>query len=508
MTEMVIPYNSYLALHESLTVPDSIRYCFPCVEKKLGLCFYHNFTDRYHLAKDNGSLELLVLGHIYNPFKKIIAEDAVQDLLNAYAISKEFFYEVLAEQSGRFVIFIRNSGLVEVVADASASLPVNYYLAPLIENQKIALSSHSYYLKEILSLSSCAVVSALTKTRFYQLGIRHCPADLTEVANIKRLTPNVALSYFEDELETHRIFPRRNREEGDVNEVVSHVSQALSNAVDCLNKFEKPVFCALSGGVDSRITLAATVDYRHRFRFFTFSGDGNASRDLHCTKELAKGLALKFDEIRLSTARPSQEFQNIYLRLQGETRAPNAQEAFSRQQHFGMHNSFEVRSSISEVSRNFIKRKFHVDRLLLTADAMVPIYKRVPFSKKWHDLILQAFDAWMEASSFHDVERYGYDWLDFYYWEFRVGTWQSLVLQDADYYTNPTVLFNNRKMLELMLSVPEKYRQDDSLQKMIMSRLDSRVLQTPIVKNFGKKAILREAVEANYLRAYQVLIAK
>ncbi|EPC04226.1 hypothetical protein L861_02615 [Litchfieldella anticariensis FP35 = DSM 16096] len=256
------------------------------------------------------------------------------------------------------------------------------------------------------------------------------------------------------------------------------------------------------------MTLAATVGQRDNFQFFTFAGEGNARRDLLCTKKLSQLLSLRFEEIQLSNVHPSEEFSVLYHGLQGETRAPNVKDTFARQQYFGVNDNFEVRSSISEVSRSFVRRKFHTAEMALTADAMVPIYKRVPFSRKWHELIRQEFATWMERSSFRDVEKYGYDWLDFYYWEIRVGTWQALVLQDADYYTNPTVLFNNRKLIELMLSAPEKYRKDDTLQVMIMSTLDGDVLKTPIVKNFGKKAWFREILESSYLKAYQALIAR
>ncbi|MFC3285488.1 hypothetical protein [Litchfieldella rifensis] len=509
MTAPIMPFNSYLALPEGKVIPERLNVRFPCSMKAFGLEIKHNFFDKYYIKSGKMAVEVIVLGHIYNPFSGKSAEDAVLDLVEMYSESKNGFYDIFSECSGRFVALIGSgNGMLEVLPDACASLPVNYltFLDPH-GSIKVAVSSHAYFIKEAFALPSCSDVNEISKTRFYHLGIRHCPADLTEVEGVKMLTPNLSLIHREGEIKIQRLFPRSYRSERGVKEVVGDVSRALLSSVDCLTKFRKPIHCALSGGIDSRMTLAAAVEKRDEVQFFTFAGEGNAGRDLLCTKNLSQNLSFKFNEIWLDDKCPTEEFSSLYRNLQGETRVPNVQETFARQQYFGTHDNFEVRSSISEVSRSFIKRKFHIGELALTADAMVPIYKRVPFSREWHNFIREKFEAWMESSSFREIEEYGYDWLDFYYWEVRVGTWQALVLQDADYYTNPTVIFNNRKLLGLMLSVPEKYRKDDSLHVMLMSKLDDNVLKTPIVKNFGKKAWFREALEANYLKVYQALIA-
>lgn len=135
-----------------------------------------------------------------------------------------------------------------------------------------------------------------------------------------------------------------------------------------------------------------------------------------------------------------------------------------------------------------MKIKFHVDQLKMMPGIMVPLYKRAPFSKRWHRQLENAFGDWVQRGKFYEIELFGYDWLDFYYWEFRVGMWQSMVLQDADYYTNPTVIFSNRRALDLLLSVPESYRENDELQRRIMLALDAEVIEVPLVKNFGKKS--------------------
>lgn len=497
-----IPKNAYLIARKNLIDVPVIKNLFAEYCTVGDLFVFHNCDNFYMVNVPHSERQIVVLGHLYNPFRSLVGSKAVDLLAISLSIGYGDFLVAVNELSGRFVLMVVSDSGITVIPDACASLPVAY----AFHNGELVLSSHPFYIGNLLRLPDDPIIKSLSQTKFYRMGIRHCPADLTEVQGVNFLTPNLSLRCWKKGFYIQRIFPSSQRIGQEPEHIVEQVSQALKSAADCLVRFDKPIRCALSGGVDSRLTLAASVNQRVNFQFFTFAGEGNSSRDLQCTKKLSQDLLLKFEEISLGDEKPDEEFGNLYRRLQPKTRLANAQEVFLRSEYFGIHDAFEVRSSISEVTRNFIKRKFHIDKLPLASDYMVPLYKRVPFSMKWHNTIAQAFEAWIKRSRFTDVEKYGYDWLDFYYWELRVGTWQSLVLQDADYYTNPTVIFNNRKLLEMMLSSPEEYRKDDALQVMIMECMDADVLQQPLVKNFGRMAKAREFVESGYLKSYGVFL--
>lgn len=442
---------------------------------------------------------IVALGHVYNPFSGRVGRTALEELAACWHHGRDAFLDGVSDLSGRFVLLVREAdGSLFVLPDACASLPVAYAL----DAGRLVLGSHPALIGSLLALSDEPRVTRLLATRFYHIGIRHCPADLTEVQGVRRLTPNVGLRHVAGTLELQRVYPTRARIERPVEAVVDTVATALNASIDCLVRFERPVTCALSGGVDSRVSLAATVGHRDAIRFFTFSGDPKRNRDATCTRALARRLSLPFEDIALQRPLAEAAFQQRYLRLQGQTRAPNVSSVLFRRQHFGTGEGVEIRSCISEIARCFMKRKFRMRRLPMSAHTMVPLYKRVPFRMSWHRLIARAFDDWARRTEFELIERFGHDWLDFYYWEVRVGTWQSLVLQDSDYYCSPTVIFNNRTLLDLMLSVPEADRASDALQRRIIERLDPSVMQLPMVKNFGWKAALRERLESSYLKAY------
>lgn len=494
-----LPLNSYFLRHASTQGNTNFIDSLGSLVSLFDFSIKHSFTDALTLKSDDHSIKLVVLGHFYDPFERVAGEPVAKKLLADFQTSSTSFYERLDRLSGRFVIFIgKHNGALHIFPDACSTIPVAYH----VRDDSLVVSSHPYLIQSFYDLNDDNLLRELTKAGFYKLGIRHFPADKTEVQGVKVLTPNLVLSYVDKSINIDRVFPRQPRRELTVEEVVESVSSALKGSIQCLLSYRKDTRCALSGGVDSRISLAASEGCRDKISFFTFSGKGNANRDLQSTKKLANKLGLKFNEINLLLNSDETCLDKVYRNMQGATRYPNAHETAARRRHFGKTDSFEIRSSVSEVSRSFFKRKFRVKTPSLSSAAMVPLYKRVPFNKKWHQCLSEVFSEWIEVSKFDVVAEQGYDWLDLLYWELRVGTWQALVLQDADYYTNPTVLFNNRKLLEIMLSSPDGYREKDDLQLMIMERLDPNVLCVDIVKNFGGAARLREVVESLYLRMY------
>ncbi|PRY70909.1 asparagine synthase-related protein [Halomonas ventosae] len=495
------PHNSYLVVAGAGPhAPDAeLGSLFAHTLALRDVKILHNLDDCYTASAPGAGADIVALGHLYNPFTGRVGREALLDLAAHWHEGLDALLDAASELSGRFVLLVLEHGKgLRIIPDACATLPIAYAL----ERNQLLLSSHACFIRAVLSLPDDPLVKRLLASRFYHFGIRHCPADLTEVDRVKLLTPNISLSHDAGRLLLQRFYPTCRRVELPVDEVVAAVAAALRNAIDCLVRYERPLACALSGGVDSRVSLAATVGHRDRISFFTFSGDRKRNRDADCTRDLARRLSLIFEDVELSPPIPDDRFREEYRTLQGNTRRLNANTVLFRKQHFGDARGFEIRSCISEISRSFMRRKFHIRDLPISAHAMVPLYKRVPFMWSWHRRIFRAFDEWCRRVDFEAVERHGYDWLDFYYWELRVGTWQSQVLQDSDYYATPTVIFNNRKLLDMMLSVPEAYRMSDELQLMVIDRMDPSVMQLPMVKNFGKKAAIREFIESSYLKAY------
>jgi hypothetical protein len=453
-----------------------------------------------------GHGKFLLFGHIYNPFTGTIGVQALRDLAHISPDDGPRFFDAFDSFSGRFVLFIeRSDGRLTILPDAAASLPVAYAQ----DGEALFASSHPNLLGRLLGLLPDSEMAALARTRVYRLGIRHCPADRTEVSGVRYLTPNLMLEHERGRLSIRRLFPRQARQSRATAEVVEEIGNALSSSVACLRRLKLPMTCALSGGVDSRMTLAATRGQRDGVRFFTYAGSGNEGRDLAATRRLSERLGFDLQVVNLSPANGTDgTLDRCYESLTSVTRMPNLDDVAARAAFWGRAPQLEVRSSMSEITRCFFRRKFKLaNRLPDTARYMVPLYKRPAPRSLWARKMEHWFADWADRSQFCRVSELGYDWLDFFYWEARVGTWQSLVLQDVDWYASPTVIFNNRKLLAALLSTPEQERIDDGVQRAVIERLEPAALEVPFVKNFGWKARLREWGEGAYFRGYVTLSA-
>lgn len=382
------------------------------------------------------------------------------------------FAKFVDELTGRYVLFIEDASGLRVVADAAATLPVFYTESgtdPVVAARPSTLAS-------ICPVAPNPVVRTFRKDWFARRGITHLPADLTEYVGVRMLTPNVVLRWRDGKAHLDRAFPHEPRVDAAVGDVVSEACQWLSASAEYLPNLGRPIKCSLSGGVDSRLTLAALRAVRSDVTFFTFGGDDNASRDTTAATGLAQALRLR----------------HVVTRSKAERLDVGESEAVL------------LRSSISEVTRAFFRRKFRLSNDFgFHVRIMAPIYKRVPPWSRWAAYLEREFGDWATRTASMSARDANYDPFDMLYWEHRVGTWQSGVLQSLEHSgDSPMVLFANRALLRCLLRAPLSARRDDSLHEAIVRRLWPSAMDVPFVKNFGRKALVREATEAAYLRAY------
>ena len=91
----------------------------------------------------------------------------------------------------------------------------------------------------------------------------------------------------------------------------------------------------------------------------------------------------------------------------------------------------------------------------------------------------QAFDAYLRQ--FYDCAKQNpIPWFEQFFWEFRVPSWNGLVITGEHRYSSDiTVPYNNRSLLILLLSVPIEKRIRDQLYT------DIRMLMKPEIDQTG-----------------------
>lgn len=90
-----------------------------------------------------------------------------------------------------------------------------------------------------------------------------------------------------------------------------------------------------------------------------------------------------------------------------------------------------------------------------------------------------AFQAFINETSF-DLATTSVNPFDLFYWEHRMSTWQSLAMNERDFYGHSFVPFNSRRIFETMLGVPEKERYADATVYRMIEMVDPELLALPI----------------------------
>src|SRR5699024_10073334 len=120
-------------------------------------------------------------------------------------------------------------------------------------------------------------------------------------------------------------------------------------------------------------------------------------------------------------------------------------------------NNLHIRSNIAEVVRVYYKRRTGE----VSEEKLANLYTISPF--KDNDLVLNSFKEFIEITNIKSDKFYNYNFAYLFYCEHRIGMLHSWLINESDVAYETFVPFNNRKLLTMMLSIPEEERIGDEL---------------------------------------------
>jgi hypothetical protein len=124
---------------------------------------------------------------------------------------------------------------------------------------------------------------------------------------------------------------------------------------------------------------------------------------------------------------------------------------------FGIRPTLHIRSNLAEIGQTFYF-KLGLSPPLARPSDLTGIYRP---SLLGNVLVDDAFVEFYEAARFDAI--YDYDPYDMFYWEHRMGTWHSHVLIESDPGFDTHVVFNCRRILTALLSLPFEARKNGSV---------------------------------------------
>lgn len=453
----------------------------------------------YIQSKNN--IQVIIVGHAYNPFNMMCDENEICiDLISSYENSVETYFDKVSELTGLHVIILLDGDNIITCQDA-CGLTGCYYGKI---NNIIYISEHPQLVADLLDLNFDKTVEKLVTSKCYNIGNRHLPGDLTPYNEIKRIGGNTYLEYNGD-FSVKRFYPTKPHPEfitdSEKENGIHKIGRLIHNGIECCTKKWDRCTISLSGGTDSKTTLACANGLYDKFSYFSFHSKPQELVDAEGAKKICDRLSL---EHTLYTIPENNDyfldFDFIKKLLQHNTNyfvntADNEIRKFIYLHDLDCYD-IELKSWASEVARVFLERKYQIDMSGLITPRQCSIFQTRYFGHpallKWSDNIYKEFLHNIGL----DKRLFNFEPSDMFYWEIRMGCWGVSVISSQQLYHRMTMPMNNRKILELFLSFPHDERKNDSVHKRVMEYMNIDISEADVeIRNL-------------YFHSYRILMEK
>lgn len=464
---------------------------------------HHHPDQRLASMSDSGNLSIAIIGHAYNPFTMESEEmEIMRGLLSAWREGSPSFFSRLNELSGIHLIVVHHETGMLAVQDC-AGLQACYFGRV---GGYLYMTSHPQLVGDICELTRDPFVEKLIASRPYRIGNRHLPADNSPYTELKRLGGNCSLSTTRETFHVERFFPGEHDQasvvssKNDVDSVVAESALILQRSLRLITeKWPRPAI-SLTGGTDSKTTLACASDQFDDFKYFSYHAKAQEEVDARAAREVCNSLALThliyeippsnndiadFDVLKAIIDHNTSHFVQL---ADNELRK---MVALMRLNEFDV----EVKSWASEIVRVFFERKYDTRMPEVLSPRHFSIFQTRYFGDR---RLLKESDR-RYRNFMHEIgldrPSGGYEHSDLYYWELRMSAWGSSIVSAFDFCHQATVPFNNRNLIKLFLRLPRDMRKTDTAHRAIMELMEPRVASVEEVRNL-------------YFHRYRVILEK
>lgn len=461
---------------------------------------YCHKKESLHSYSEDGK-SILMVGHAYNPFSMChVEEELLRECLNEYSNSLDGFFNKVSELTGIHVVIVNDGGRLFVVQDCGGMKACYYGMA----RNKLVLTSHPQLVDDVYGLTADADIQRLTKKWFFSLSGKYLPGDLSPFTELTRLGPNTFMTY-DGAFSVDRFYPKvahRELEEKEFSGVTQEISRLINNNIAlCAMKWAKPTI-SLSGGMDSKTTLACANGFYDKYSFFSFQSKPQEEEDAQAARRLCE--SINASHVIYDIPDENEEFEDFELFKKiiahNSSYIGNPKDNEIRKFIY-LHklNDFDVelKSWISEIGRLMWGKKYGLNLPKVLSPRHFSIFQTrylgSPSLLKHAD---ENYKKYLDKISL-STPPYNYDHSDMFYWEFRFGSWGSNAFSMQDIFSHTvTMPLNNRKIIDMFLWFPDEKRKADFVNKSIIKFMNKDIYDLDVdVKNM-------------YLRGKRVMVEK
>ena len=465
--------------------------------------YIHNKQNIYF--KNRKGATVFLIGNCINPFTKQYREDEIlEDIVDNIENNFKSAINKINELTGSFLLGYIFNDTLEFLTDPTEMLFCTYGII----NNNLYISSHYQLIGDLCSLEKDDYIKRLEKYKFfYKYGV-FFPGDRTPFLSVKRSFTNHLYFYNDNDIHYERFFPTENiidnHSEEEYYDTIKRIYNILQNTLICASqKWKKPAI-SLTGGVDSQTTLSASNGFRDKFFYYSYCSIKGDKIDCDAAHEIANHIGIPHTIFNISTEDKDFEDINTVRKIiehnMGDYKC-NKNDVRKRV-FFSTNELFdvEIKSWVSEIGRANYYKKFGLKRMpsKLSPRNMTSMYKIFLTQRRLAKETDKIFEEFIKDSKFNELPQ-GYDASDMYLWEFRYSAWGGIVITSEHSYSNEIFIpFNNRILLNLMLSVPKSKRISDEFHHDIIKYGDPKLSSLGITITNWNETKTRQFFERLY----------
>lgn len=426
---------------------------------------YHfdNVMD-VHLYEDEGKFILIHGDFVHVGIDdELNKEELIQSLYYTYFNDYDSFLDTLDFMGGRFVIIIGNDDGISVYPDATNSRSTYY------TTDRNVLSSHIFLINDNFKYNRPE-----GNSRLFNMLLKSARE------NVRSTVANHQFDLFN---KTHtRFFPRGDNKYTALaeNEKFDLIERFWKKQLDQYFKHSGKMVFSLTGGGDSRFSLALMKDYMDNVEFFTYAstnGDDNSSYaarilsiDDHIVKQMLEDLNINhkffyFDEVDKTLTKE----ENFALSKNTIARHSAFVIPYMKKYYSDLPLN-HIRANLLEIGQTFyFKSEYKENNIESSKTAFRNVHKRYLNEGESESVIDDMFDDYVDEMKFGE-QTYDYHILDLHYWEIKMGRWHTEMLNTHDIVFNTISPFNHRAMIDITLSFSYEKRRDRYFQYEIVNR--------------------------------------
>lgn len=248
-----------------------------------------------------------------------------------------------------------------------------------------------------------------------------------------------------------RYWPNKPLEKTSLKQSVSAFSNIFKNSILAANRHHD-LSLPMTAGWDSRMILAACKDFAPELYYYTlkYRNLTDASDDILLAKKLLNRLGLTHHIINCTDS-ISADFSADYKGNVANAHL-NDWGHIAYNMYKNLPDKVAIKGNCSEIGRCYYY-PLSVHKPITSSNDFVR------FQKGWNKLpfVQHQLEKWYSEIKGQEINK-GYNLLDLFYWEHRMGSWQAQSQLEWDIAQEVFTPFNNRELLDLMLSTSPKYR--------------------------------------------------